>query len=86
MMGVLTPPARKTSTRFDATFGCLDLTTFCRLNELGLEAVGQRLEPDRAVVACRVVEPDEWCHRCGCRGRARDTVMRQSLVAEAGGS
>ena len=37
----------------DATFACPDLTTFCRLDELGLEVVGQRLEPDRAVLACR---------------------------------
>ena len=36
----------------DATFGCPDLTTFCRLDELGLEVTGRRLEPDRAVLAC----------------------------------
>ena len=50
----------------DATFACPDLTTFARLDELGLEVVGQRLMPDRAVLACRVVETDEWCRRCGC--------------------
>ena len=61
----------------DATFACPDLTTFCRLEELGLEAVGQRLEPDRAVLACRVVEPDQWCRRCGCEGAPRDTVVRR---------
>ena len=61
----------------DATFACPDLTTFCRLDELGLEAVGQRLEPERAVVACRVVEPDRWCRRCGCEGAPRDTVTRE---------
>lgn len=61
----------------DATFACPDLTTFCRLDELGLEATGQRLEPDRAVLACRVMEPDEWCHRCGCPGTPRDTVVRR---------
>ncbi|MBA3798195.1 MAG: ISL3 family transposase [Geodermatophilaceae bacterium] len=61
----------------DATFACPDLTTFCRLDELGLEVVGQRLEPDRAVLACRVVEPDEWCRRCGCEGSPRDTVIRR---------
>ena len=37
----------------DATFACPDLTTFCRLDELGLEVTGQQLEPDRAVLACR---------------------------------
>jgi transposase len=47
------------------------------LEELGLEAVGQRLEPDRAVLACRVVEPDGWCRRCGCEGIPRDTLTRR---------
>jgi transposase len=61
----------------DATFACPDLTTFCRLDELGLEVTGQRLEPDRAVLACRVVERDGWCRRCGCEGAARDTVVRR---------
>ncbi len=61
----------------DATFACPDLTTFCRLDELGLVAVGQRLEPGRAVLACRVREADQWCRRCGCEGVARDTVVRR---------
>ena len=65
----------------DATAGAglsrPDLSTFCRLDELGLQAVGQRLGPDRAVLACRVLEPDEWCRRCGCEGSPRDTVLRR---------
>jgi transposase len=61
----------------DATFACPDLTTFCRLDELGLEVTGQRLEPERAVLACRVVEADRWCRRCACEGTARDTVTRR---------
>lgn len=61
----------------DATFARPDLTTFARLDELGLEVVGQRLEPDRAVLACRVAEPDEWCRRCGCEGASFDTVVRR---------
>ena len=65
----------------DAAFGCPDLTTFCRLDELGLVVVGQRLEPDRAILACRVLEADDatdgWCRRCGCAGRPRDTVTRE---------
>src|SRR3954453_17503978 len=77
MMGVLTLPIWKTSTLSDATFACPDLTTFARLDELGLEVVGQRLEPDRAVLACRVAEPDSWCRRCGCEGVPRDTVVRR---------
>ncbi|MGO4600384.1 ISL3 family transposase [Terrabacter sp. 2YAF2] len=61
----------------DATFACPDLSTYCRLDELGLVVTGQRLEPDRAVLACRVVEPDRWCRRCGCEGAPRDTVVRE---------
>jgi transposase len=60
-----------------AAFACPDLTAFCRLDELGLEVVGQRLEPGRAVLACRVVASDEWCRRCGCRGAPRDSVVRR---------
>jgi transposase len=60
----------------DATFACPDLTTFCRLDALGLEVTGQRLEPDRAVLACRVLEDDPWCRRCGCEGAPRDSVTR----------
>ena len=61
----------------DATFAAPDLTTFCRLDELGLVAVGQRLEPGRAIIACRVTDPDDWCHRCGQQGVVRDTVVRR---------
>ncbi|MFT3888115.1 MAG: ISL3 family transposase [Arachnia sp.] len=61
----------------NATFTAPDLTTFCRLDELGLQAVGQRVERDRAVIACRVVAPDDWCHECGCHGLVRDTVTRE---------
>lgn len=61
----------------DATFTTPDLTTFAGLDELGLEVTGQRLEPDRAVLACWGVKPDDWCRRCGCEGVARDTVTRR---------
>ncbi len=61
----------------DATFARPDLTTVTRLDELGLEVTGQRLEPERAVLACRVLEPDQWCRRCGCEGIPRDTVIRR---------
>ena len=56
--------------------GKSDLTRFARLDELGLEVTGQRVTVDRAVLACRVVEPDTWCRRCGCEGAPRDTVTR----------
>ena len=61
----------------NATFACPDLTMFCRIDQLGLEVVGQRVERKRAVLACRVVERDDWCRRCGCQGTARDTVVRR---------
>jgi transposase len=61
----------------DVTFACPDLTTFCRLDDLGLQVVGQHLEPDRAVLACRVTEPDRWCRWCGCEGVPRDSVTRR---------
>lgn len=61
----------------NATFLSPDLTTFCHLDGLGLEATGQCLYPERAVIACRVVEPDEWCRKCGAQGVPRDTVTRE---------
>lgn len=57
-------------------FATPDLTVFCRLDELGLQAVGQFLKPDRAVTECRVAQPDPWCRDCGCRGLSRGTVTR----------
>jgi transposase len=59
-----------------AGFACADVTTFCRLDELGLEVTGQRLEPDRALLSCRITEEDRWCRRCGEQGVARDSVTR----------
>jgi transposase len=65
----------------DATGGAgfvrADLTTFCRLDELGLEVTGQRVDPDRAVLACRITDDDSWCRRCGEEATLRDTVTRQ---------
>ena len=61
----------------DATYARPDLRTFCRLDDLGLEVVGQQLQPDRAVLWCRVAEPDRWCRRCGCEGVLRDSVTRK---------
>ena len=59
------------------TFATPDLTTFCRLDELGLVAVGQLIEPDRATIECRVVEDDPWCRKCGVEGVPRDTVTHR---------
>ena len=76
-MGVLTQPSPKDLDVSDATFACPDLATFCRLDELGLEVTGQRLTPNRAVLACRLAGTDPWCRRCGCEGEPRDSVPRR---------
>ena len=60
-----------------ATFLPPDLGSFCRLDELGLQVVGQRLEPGRAVLAWRVVEPTSSpggvpLRMPGCAARQRD--------------
>ena len=60
-----------------AGFTRADLTTFCRLDQLGLAVTGQRVEPGRAVLACRVLESDQWCRRCGGEGTVRDSVIRR---------
>jgi hypothetical protein len=73
-------------TRRPAAFVCPDLTAFCRLDELSLEVYGQRVETDRAVLAWRVVEPDQWFRRCGCHEAPGDTVARHGRTSRwAGG-
>jgi hypothetical protein len=42
-----------------------------------LEVVGQRIEPDRAELACRLVDTDGWCRRCGGKGVVCDSVVRR---------
>jgi hypothetical protein len=61
----------------DAGFSYPNLTTFARADRLGLEVTGQHVMPDRATLACRIVEPDQWRRRCGCEGTPRDTVTRR---------
>jgi transposase len=61
----------------DSTFATPDLTTFARLDTLGLRVTGQFLEPDRAVLACRVIDGDQMCRRCGEQGRPRDSTTRR---------
>lgn len=72
MMGVPTPTHPEDLDVSDATFHSPDLTTFCRLDEIGLVVTGQRLEPDRAVLECRVVTrlDDAFCRGCGAEGAA----------------
>ncbi|MGP5254416.1 ISL3 family transposase, partial [Brachybacterium alimentarium] len=65
----------------NATFGDPDLTTFTRLEELGLVVVGQNLTADRAVLECRVAEEESWCRACGGRATSRGSISR-SLAHE----
>src|SRR4029450_8661284 len=73
-----------------ATFATRDVTTFCRLDELGLVVVGQHLQPDRAVLACRgaddaVEEADRWCRRWGVGGRRGATGAGSGARERLGG-
>ena len=61
----------------NTTFDRPDLSAFTRLDDLGLEVTGQRVEADHAVSACRIAGEDRWCRRCGCQGICRDTVVRR---------
>lgn len=60
-----------------ATFTAPDVTTFCRLDDLGLVAVGQHIEAGKAVVVCRPTAADDTCRRCGSTGTPRDSVIRR---------
>jgi len=61
----------------NTTFDRPDLSTFTRLDDLGLEVTGQRVGGDRTVLACKVVGEDRWCRQCGGEGVVRDTVIRR---------
>ncbi len=61
----------------DSTFSVPDVTTFARLDGLGLRVTGQFLEPGRTVLECRVVGDDAGCRRCGGVGAPRDSVVRR---------
>lgn len=58
-----------------------DLTAFCRFDELGRVVTGRHLEPDRAVLACRVTEPDQWRRRCADLLTDKQTTCLQALFA-----
>ena len=54
-----------------------DLSAFARLDGLGLEVTGQRIESDHAVLACRIIGEDWWCRRCGCQGICCGTRVKR---------
>ena len=61
----------------NTTFDRPDLSTFTRLDGLGLEVTRQRVGGDRTILACKVVGEDRWCRQCGGEGVVRDTVIRR---------
>src|SRR5699024_8101050 len=67
-----------------ATFSSPDLDAFCGLDGLGLTATGQRIETGQAVLECRVLADDQWCHRCGQAGVPRGTVLRAIVHVHLG--
>lgn len=77
MMEVLTLSIRKTSTMFHGTFAAPDLSAFCLLDEHGLTVTGQQIDPDKAVLECRVTDRDPFCRGCGAEGIARGTQARR---------
>ena len=58
-----------------------DLGSFRRLDEPGLQVVGQRLEPGRAVLACRVVETDEFARCSPPKNLHHDRTPRDAYLA-----
>ena len=45
----------------DTIFDRPDSSAFTRPDGLGLEVTGQRIEPDHAVLACRITGEDRRC-------------------------
>ena len=60
----------------NATLSLPSLATFTRLDELGLTPTKQHITVQRAVIECRVTDPDNWCHQCGCPGTPTGTIRR----------
>jgi transposase len=66
------------------------MTTFCRLNQLGLVVTGQRLDPDRAVLARLAGDALDQCRRRvqqdlhGRRGRTTDPLYRARRTLHTG--
>ena len=54
-----------------------DLSACTHLDGMGLEVTGQRIEPDHAVLARRVIGEVWWCRQCGGEGISCGTVVRR---------
>ncbi len=76
MMGVVHAAYREDLNVFNATLTACDLTSFCRLDELGLEATAQAVTVSGEVLECQIAEQDQWCRHCGGQGQVRETITR----------
>ena len=54
-----------------------DLTTFARVDALGLRVEAQQIWPNKAILFCSLVTVDDQCPRCGAGGRVHDQVLRR---------
>ena len=54
-----------------------DLTTFARVDALGLRVDAQQIWPDKAILFCSLLTVDDRCPRCGAGGRVHDQVLRR---------
>ena len=54
-----------------------DLTTFARLDSLGLRVLGQQVWPDKAVLFCSPTAGEDHCPRCAAAGHVYDTLVRR---------
>ncbi len=59
------------------TFSTPDLSSFCQLNKLGLEATGQYLHKKHAIIECRITKKPEPCSKCGDLGSPRGSVSQR---------
>jgi transposase len=56
---------------------CPDLTTFARLDSLGLQVTAQQVWPDKANLYCTPTLADDECHTCQGKGTVHDHVRRR---------
>lgn len=62
-----------------------DLTTFARVDALGLRVEAQQIWPDKAILFCSLLTVDDRCPRCGAGGRVHDQVLRRFTCPWADG-
>ena len=77
MMEVPTPSVWKTSTCSTLLSRPLISTASAGSTGSACLSPGSRSTTSMRCLQCRVLEPDDWCHRCGAQGLLHDTVVRR---------